>query len=88
MIKHHQDLRSEAAQAFEQSLSQLEERLLDRETGAIERGKGEKPPLPLKTEHRLPFRFSASAALCQEDFDLESLQDAAADIDQFIQGLK
>ncbi|NET48101.1 MAG: hypothetical protein F6K09_05105 [Merismopedia sp. SIO2A8] len=87
-MRQHQDLRDEAAQAFEASMHQLEERLLETETTEAEpQEEPDKPPLPLKTEDRLPFCFSASATLCQQDFDLESLQEAAADIDQFIQHL-
>ncbi|MGK7890266.1 MAG: hypothetical protein AB4042_13105 [Leptolyngbyaceae cyanobacterium] len=84
---HHQDLRDEAAQAFEESLHDLENQLMNSENSEPTDPSGDtKQPLPLKTAHRLPFHLSASTSLCQQDFDLDSLQDAAADIEQFIHG--
>ena len=86
MTTPYQKQRSQANQDFQASLHQLEDRLLHVE-GEEQNKKesAEKSPLPLKTEHRLPFRYSSTATLSQQEFDLESLQDAVADIDQFMQ---
>ncbi|NEQ97944.1 MAG: hypothetical protein F6K30_14695 [Cyanothece sp. SIO2G6] len=87
MSQQQQELRHEAAQAFAESLHDLETQLMSfdsPEAGCS--GDRVKQPLPLKTAHRLPFHLSATTSLCQQEFDLESLQEAAADIEQFIRG--
>ncbi|MEB3229567.1 MAG: hypothetical protein VKJ64_01055 [Leptolyngbyaceae bacterium] len=87
MSQQHQELRNEAAQAFEESLHDLETQLMateDQDQVCI--SNKAKQPLPLKTAHRLPFHLSASTSLCQNEFDLDSLQDAATDIEEFIRG--
>lgn len=86
MTKPYQDQRNQANQDFQASLNQLEDRLLHAETNDQAPTKNvDKSPLPLKTENRLPFHYSSTATLSQQDFDLESLQDAVADIDQFME---
>lgn len=85
VIREKQELRHEAAQAFEESLHDLETQLMASEAELeANADPATKTPLPLKTAHRLPFHLSSSTSLCQRDFDLESLQDAAADIEKFI----
>ena len=86
MTTPYQDRRNQANQDFHASLHQLEDRLLHAEQGDQEApSDADKSPLPLKTENRLPFRYSSTATLSQQEFDLESLQEAVADIDQFMQ---
>ena len=86
MTTPYQDRRNQANQDFQASLHQLEDRLLHAEGVEKEQANDtDKSPLPLKTEHRLPFRYSSTATLSQQEFDLESLQDAVADIDQFME---
>ena len=84
MINPYQDQRNQANQDFQASLYQLEDQLLHAEDDQTKADDAEKSPLPLKTENRLPFRYSSTATLSQQEFDLESLQEAVADIDEFM----
>ncbi|MEM9219008.1 MAG: hypothetical protein AAGD25_32330 [Cyanobacteria bacterium P01_F01_bin.150] len=80
----YQNKRNQANQDFQASLHQLEDRLLHADDEQAKTDNSDKSPLPLKTENRLPFRYSSTATLSQQEFDLESLQEAVADIDQFM----
>ena len=86
MTNHpHHEQRHQASQDFQASLNQLEERLLKADTPEDINKQAETSHIPLKTASRLPFHVNSTSSLSQEDFDLESLQEAVADIEQFIQ---
>ena len=89
MTRRYQERRNQASQDFQLSLHQLEDRLLHAEDDQTQRPKRDNPvdrsPIPLKTENRLPFRYNSSATISQKEFDIESLQDAVADIEQFME---
>lgn len=84
MTRRYQERRNQANQDFQLSLHQLEDRLLHAEKDQTQKDRVDRSPIPLKTEHRLPFRYSSTASISQEEFDMESLQDAVADIEQFM----
>lgn len=85
MTRRYQERRNQANQDFQLSLHQLEDRLLHAERDQTKTDRVDRSPIPLKTEHRLPFRYSSTASISQEEFDMESLQDAVADIEQFME---
>ena len=87
MIKHYQAIRTEAAQAFQESLHQLEERLLASEDD-VKAAPEDRLPLNTQTGQHLSPHSTASTqatSVSLQEFNLDVLQDAAADIDQFIQ---
>ncbi|NJR64292.1 MAG: hypothetical protein HC772_01510 [Leptolyngbyaceae cyanobacterium CRU_2_3] len=79
MDQNQQELRRAAAQAFAQSLGQLEKTLQPSEEAAMKMG--DRPAQTLYPDRLEP----ANPAAASLDLDIETLEAAAADIERFIQ---